>query len=72
MTKRNQALFAAAASTACAAIWLVNCVLDVTMKLEAPGQMALHVICTVIWALIAAMWWVRWHRKRPSRGEMQV
>ncbi len=72
MTRHRQALFAAASSSVCAVIWLANCVLDMTMKLEAPGQMALHVLCTVIWTVIAVMWWIRWHGSRPSRGDMQA
>lgn len=63
MIKRGYYLFAAVAATVCAVIWLANCVLDVTMKIGATGQIALHGLCTVIWAVCAALWWVRWHRE---------
>ena len=60
MTGRKQALFAAVSSTACAAVWLVNCVLDVAYGLT--GELTMHVLMTGIWTLCAACWWGRARR----------
>ena len=68
MTKCRQALFAAVSSTVCAVIWLVNSVLDVTMKLETPGQTALHMFSTAVWAACAVVWWLRWKQERRAAG----
>lgn len=59
MTKRNQALFAAAASTVCAIVWLVNCILDVAYGLVMTGQFPLHALAAAAWTACAVCWWLR-------------
>lgn len=61
VSKRKQALLAAVSSTVCAAVWLVNCVLDVLLCLTALPQ---DVLLTCVWAACATLWWVRWHSER--------
>lgn len=63
VSKRKQALLAAVSSTVCAAVWMVNCVVDVLLSLAALPQ---DLLLSCLWAACAMLWWLRWHSERRA------
>lgn len=55
-------LIAAVSSSICAGIWLINCILDVTLHI--PAALAQDVMLTLVWMLCAVGWWWMWHASR--------
>ena len=62
MSQHKQSLLAAVASTAAAVIWLANCVLDTAQGLH--RSLLRDALLTLVWAISAVCWWVRWRRER--------
>lgn len=74
MNGQKQTLLAAIASTVAAAIRGINCVVDVALPIY--GSLPRDAALTIVWAVCAACWWVRWSRGRqmwaqasPRKGE---
>ena len=66
MTRQNQSLLAAALSTFCAGTWLINCALDVALSI--PGSLGRDALLTLLWAVTATCWWLRWRQERRAVG----
>lgn len=62
MTWMKQSLFAALLCTLCAATWLINCVLDVSMCIS--GSLGRDALLTLAWTTGAVCWWLRWYLER--------
>ena len=60
MLKRS--LVAAIASTVCAALWLINCVIGVAVS--ACGSLRQDMMLTLVWAVCAVCWWMHWLSER--------
>ena len=58
-------LIAAVASTVCAGTWLLNCMLDVCLRI--PGALMQDAALTLAWLISAAGWWGLWAAERRRR-----
>ena len=69
---QRQVLLSAVVSSVCAALWLINCMLDAQLYVTTTPRQVRSFVFMVLWAAVAVVWWHRWRRVKLAEKRCEI